>query len=275
MKIINNPLIGADVEVFLAERETMRIVSAEGYIQGTKNNPFVFDKDNPHFATSLDNVLAEFGIAPARTKAEFYNNLQKSLNYINATIPSDFCTAILPAANLEPEFLKTKQAKVFGCDPDFNAYTGLENLRPYCDDVTLRSCGGHIHISWDNVTPEEDYKQPKDETRRQLIKMLDFHIGVPSVLMEPENKRKELYGKAGSYRSKEYGVEYRTPSNYYLASKKLTDWIYTSALTAIQWINEGKTLDPYMDDVVQAAINFNSKEMAADLCKEYHLKVAV
>lgn len=258
--------MGADVEVFVQEKSTGRIVSAEGFIQGTKEKPFQFDPISPHFATSLDNVLAEFGIAPAITREDFYRNLQKGLAYINSILPKEYCTAILPAANLDMQFLQTDQAKIFGCEPDYNAYTGEINQKPHSDDPTLRSCGGHLHTSWDN---------PTNSVRQQLIKMYDLHIAIPLVLMEPDNKRKELYGKAGAYRPKKYGVEYRTPSNYYLTNKKLTDWFYNSAQNAIAWINEGKTLEPYMEEIIQNAINFTNKDMAASLVQEYKLKIAV
>jgi len=265
-QLIKNVLIGGDYEVFLKQKDTNRIISAEGYILGTKEDPYPFDVNNPHFATSLDNVLAEYGIAPAKTKLEFYNNIQKGLAYIESILPNGLCTAILPSANLDYEFLQTEQAKVFGCEPDYNAYTGEVNMKPECDDPTLRSCGGHIHTSWDN---------PTNDMRFALIKMYDLHIGIPSVIMEPDNKRKELYGKAGACRPKEYGVEYRTPSNYYLVSKKLTEWVFNSAQNAIAWINEGRKIPEYMDTVIQNAINFNNKEMAAELMQEFKLKIAV
>ena len=56
---IKNPLIGGDHELFLREKETKNIVSAEGSIKGTKDEPFNFDKRDPFACTSLDCVLAE------------------------------------------------------------------------------------------------------------------------------------------------------------------------------------------------------------------------
>ena len=109
MQIIDNPTIGADIEVFLANKRTREVVSAEGIIKGTKENPYVWDTFNKYFAISLDNVLAEFCIPPARTNNEWYANIQKSLSYINSVIPVELGTMAAPSANLDPKYLRTGQ----------------------------------------------------------------------------------------------------------------------------------------------------------------------
>lgn len=266
MKKIEDVTIGADIELFIAEKATNTIVSAEPFILGTKEKPFNFDKASKYFATSLDNVLAEFCIPPATTKDEFYKNILHSMQYINETIPKEYCTVAIPAANLDIKYLMTEHAQIFGCEPDFNAYTGLENIKPRCNDITLRSAGGHLHFG---------YLNPDVNTNKRIIKAMDLFIGIPSIIQEPENKRKELYGCAGAYRNKKYGVEYRTISNYYLQSKKLTDWVFDSSQKAIDWLNTGGEMEPYMDEVIQNAINHNSKEMAESLILEFNLKIAI
>lgn len=277
--LIEEPLTGADIELFVAEKATGKIVSAEPFIKGTKDKPFQFDVESKFFATSLDNVLAEFSIPPAKDKAEFYRNIQHSRGYIDSILPKEYCTVVLPAANLDPYYLQTDQARMFGCEEDYNAYTADMNIKPFCEDETLRSCGGHIHVGWKNPMSfnSETYMGtiPKDYLRRMLVKALDLHIGIPSVLQEPNNKRKELYGKAGAYRPKKYGLEYRTISNYYLESKKLTDWVYNSVQKSIDFVNRGEMIEPTMDPIIQNAINHNQREVAAELCRKYQLKIAV
>jgi hypothetical protein len=56
-----------------------------------------------------------------------------------------------------------------------------------------------------------------------LSKQLDYSIGGNNVMMEDKlklngAKRRELYGKAGAFRPKHYGCEYRTPSNVWLSN---------------------------------------------------------
>lgn len=281
--MIDGVKIGADVELFVQHKPSKEIVSAEGMIKGTKDVPFIFDPTNKYFATSLDNVLAEFCIPPATNKVEFYNYLRKSMAYINKTLPKDYCTAVMQAVVMDEKWLQTKHAQLFGCEPDFNAYTGRQNDRPNAEDKRLRSAGGHIHISWRDILfpyVEADYKGdfPKkhylgDEQRCQLIRAIDLNVGVPSVILEPDNKRKELYGKAGCFRPKEYGVEYRTISNFYLQSRKLTNWVYDAIMAAIAWINEGNVIDEYFGRHIEDTINNNDKHLAIELVKTFNLKM--
>jgi len=275
MKKYENITIGADIELFLQHRQTKEIVSAEGYVQGTKDHPYCFDAKNLFFATSLDNVLAEFCIPPAHNKVEFYNNIRKSVWYINKTIPKDYCTVALPSAHLAEKYLQTEQARKFGCEPDYNAYTGYQNNRPFCEDLTLRSAGGHIHIGYKDATHyTPNTHEIKDLDRRAIIQALDLFVGVPSIILEPDNKRKELYGKAGSFRPKPYGVEYRTPSNFYLQNKTLTYWMYEAVQDAINWLNAGNAIDKAIGEYIQETINENNKHNARLLIEEHQLKAA-
>lgn len=277
MKPIKVTGIGADVEMFLQDRKNSEVVSAEGYIKGEKNDPFVFDLDNPHFASSLDNVLAEVGIPPATNKVEFYNYLRKSIGFINSTIPQNLKAVALPAAILDDRFLMTDQAKTFGCEPDYNAYTRRQNQRPYSPNPNLRSAGGHLHIGYENApafNPLGFYDSIEDIERCSIIQALDLHIGVPSVILEPDNDRKTLYGKAGAYRPKVYGVEYRTPSNFYLQSRKLTMWMYEAVNNAIDWLNDGNFIDNIMGEHISNTINNNDKYEAQNLIDQFQLKVA-
>lgn len=264
--------IGADVEVFIKDKTTNEIVSAEGFIKGTKKNPFVFSEHSRHFATSLDNVMAEFGIPPAKTKEEFCNNLKISMDYISSILPENLCTVAFPAAELDYKWLTTKSARTFGCEPDFNAYTLNFNPPPMSIISNLRSAGGHLHLGYENPFPifDMDYYSV-DSQRSEIVKALDLFIGVPSVILEPDNKRKELYGKAGAFRPKEYGLEYRTVSNFYLNSKKLTEWVYEAINKAAEWLN---SLDVFPDDLskrVQSVINESRKDEAEKLILQYNL----
>lgn len=204
--------IGTDFEIFLKDKRTNEVVSAEGIARGSKYDPYQFDPENPYFSTSLDNVLFEATIAPATTAKQWIKYLNKSMRYIKSVLPRELDILVTPSANLDEKYLRTENAQLFGCDIDFNAYTRSPNDRPCAEDSSLRSAGGHIHVGFDNIEVEFDgnvfmYEPSEDGQRTELIKALDLHIGVPSVILEPDNKRKELYGKAGAYRPKQYGKE--------------------------------------------------------------------
>lgn len=263
MSKILNPLIGADIELFLQDRKSKEIVSAEGFIKGTKSDPFNWDPSNKYFATSLDNVEAEFCIPPVTSKKEFLKYIKRSVDYINSTIPKYLCTAAVPAAILDDRFLQTEQAKVFGCEPDYCVWTRTINEKEEGVNPNLRSAGGHIHVGYDN---------PELKTSEDIIRAMDLHIGVPSVIQEPDNERKRLYGKAGAFRFKNYGVEYRTVSNYYLASNALISWAFDSTMAAINRVNHGFKFDDKLGSQIQQAINGNDKELARKLVKKYRLE---
>ncbi len=273
--------IGADIELFVQHKESGEIISAENFIQGTKDEPFVFDPTNPFYSTSKDNVLAEFTIPPAMTTEQWCAAIQRSVDYINSVIPKDYCTIAFPAFSLNDKWLQTEQAQIFGCEPDYNAYTGCKNIFPERKDPNLRSAGLHVHFGYTDCVPynHEEYKSLEkiyipDAERMEIIQACDLHLGVPAVLLEPPNKRKELYGKAGAFRPKPYGVEYRTLSNYYLQKTSLTEWVYNASKAAIQWLNDGNTIDACLGRCIEKTINRNDKEMAEILIQEFNLKVA-
>lgn len=265
--------IGADIEVFLKEKETDRIVSAEGHIKGSKYDPHRFDEENTYFSTSLDNVLAEFTIPPALSPEDFLNYINKGLGYINQTLPDHLCTIATPCANLEDEFLFTDNGMTFGCEPDFNAYTNNVNEKNPFVDYTLRTGGGHIHIGYKDPEKFDQQTYLGDPERSRIVKALDLFIGIPSVIMEPDNERKQLYGCAGSFRPKPYGVEYRTLSNYYLQDEKLTKWVYNSAKKAIDWLNSGQDIDNDISLLIQDTINTNNKEVANEIITSFQLEL--
>lgn len=270
MKKIKNFKLGTDFEVFLQDKNTSEIVSAEGIIKGSKYNPYFWDKNNKGYATSLDNVLAEANIPPARSAYQFYKSVQKAINYINSTIPQNLQAVPLPSARLDREkYLMTDNALLLGCEPDLCIYTLDFNPKPDIEDdstVNLRSAGGHLHIG---------YEEPSLQTNIDIIRALDLFIGVPGVIQEPDNERKVLYGKAGACRFKQYGVEYRSPSNYYLTSKELTTWVYDSVKEAINFINNDNTSSLYQDEeYIVKAINNNDKDLAKELIKNYNLTLA-
>lgn len=283
MNKLTNVTVGADIEVFLQNKQTKEIISAEGFIKGTKSIPYNYDPSNKYFATSLDNVLAEFCIPPARNKVEFYNYIRKSLAYINNSIPKKYCTSAFPSYSLDPKWLQSEHSQIFGCEPDFNAYTRTVNRKPYCEDKTLRSAGGHVHVGF--AAPEFKYSPELyegenavlfytgDNQRCDVIKTLDLFVGVPSVILEPDNKRKELYGKAGCFRPKSYGVEYRTVSNFYLQSKNLILWLYNAVMSAVSFYNEGNRIDEVLGGFISEVINKNDKSSAQELIKEFNLNL--
>jgi hypothetical protein len=124
---------------------------------------------------------------------------------------------------------------------------------------------GHIHIGYD----DHNYA-----TSTEIVRAMDLFLSVPLVLMEPDNERKKMYGKAGSYRNQPWGVEYRSTSNYIFSSVELMKWAYNQTLLAIKFLNDDNSNKLYSEksDIIDA-INDKNKVVAKQLIEKYNLIV--
>ena len=113
------------------------------------------------------------------------------------------------------------------------------------------------------------YENPNTETSLLLIKYLDAYVGVPSVLIDHDTKRRSLYGKAGAFRLTDYGCEYRTLSSVFLKTKTNLEFVWESVQRALNAFNFGIPL-PSSEDV-QNAINNSDVDLARKLIKNYSL----
>jgi hypothetical protein len=217
------------------------------------------------FAVQEDNVAMEFNIPPASGAQEYVSHIQSTLSFLSGVIKERYDLQIVnTSAALWPvSELQNDKALTFGCDPDYNVWTGQKNPRPTAADKTLRSCGGHIHIGLEDVN---------SVNADALGKSMDLHLGVGSVLMDKGELRKELYGKAGAVRYKPYGIEYRTLSNFWIFDNRLIEWVWRNTERAISAVEAQFPFEEYRDSIVNA-INNNDKRLAQDLVNQFGLEV--
>lgn len=247
--------IGADPEVFLINKQG-EIVSSVRKIGGTKQNPKKLDDI---ISVQEDNVLAEFNIKPATSETEFVTYILKGLEGVRSIVtPKSLDIAIVASNIMDTKYLRSNQAKVFGCDPDLNAYTMLFNEAPADPNIQLRSAGGHIHVGGID---------PKDAIN--VVRAMDIYLGIPSVIMDSDTQRKSLYGRAGAFRFKDYGIEYRTLSNFWLKSEALISWAYRNTMRAIENANKS----PISHSTVMSIIDNNDKKNAEKIIKTHGLEV--
>lgn len=257
-----NFLLGADPEMFLVDAAG-GLVSSIGKIGGSKEEPLPLPVGEG-FAVQEDNVAIEFNIPPARNAEEFVDNIHRTTDYLRAMVGRmNLNIATMSAASFPVEQLNTPQALHFGCDPDYNAWTGRRNPKPKASDKTLRSCGGHVHIGADLFQSEEDIVE--------FIKYCDLYLGVPSVLKDDGELRKKLYGKAGAFRYKPYGCEYRSLSNFWVFDRALTAWVYTQVDKALEAFSERRWNTKMLEKFVVPAINNNDKVLAEQIVQAYYL----
>ena len=207
-------MFGADPEVFVREARSTRGVSAFGMTEGTKESPLTTDFG----AVQVDGMALEFNTKPVSQNnfSRFNENIVKALAEIKK-IAGKHRIAIQPVMDFDPAYLASQpeEAKELGCDPDYSAYTMQANPRPD-GERPFRTGAGHIHIGWGADIPVDN--EEHHEICATFVKTLDATVGIYMTMIDREPRRRELYGKAGAYRAKPYGVEYRTPSNAWLTS---------------------------------------------------------
>ena len=141
---LNNITIGADPELFIVNENTKQVVSSVGLIPGEKGNPWVGEDMPKGFGLETDNILAEFNIPPVKDKVNFINNIIYMQEYIDRFVKNINpelgikCIASQVVPNSE---LQSDQAKLFGCEVDYNAYTLKENPKPKGKATNIRSAG--------------------------------------------------------------------------------------------------------------------------------------
>src|SRR5690606_13871584 len=113
-----------------------RIVSGIDLIPGDKNNPYPIS-DEGH-CIQVDNIAWEFNIPPCKTAQEFSDNIQYVLNHLaNDANKHDLVLSTKSSDIIDKSELKHPSALVFGCEPDFNAYTMMES-EPVNTNTRLR-----------------------------------------------------------------------------------------------------------------------------------------
>ena len=236
-----NVRIGADPETLLKDLSG-NYISGAGLFGGTKDNPLPIGEG---CAIQEDNVTVEFNIPPTNNVIDFLKYINFNLEHIeNRAKELDLILTIEPSAIYSDEELDSFQAQTFGCEPDFNAWRkGARNPRPKTTNKNLRSAGGHIHI------------EAPDLNKIELTKAMDLFVGAQMLSFDTDKMRRKLYGKAGAFRPKDYGIEYRTPSNAWLKTDELKKWAFEQTQKAVQFVQSGKQIDEYLGNLLQKAIN--------------------
>ena len=255
--------IGSDPEFFL--RKNGGYQSSINKIGGSKENPMPLEKSG--FFIQEDNVAVEFNVPPASTCQEFVGNIQWAITHIgNKLMDHGYYMAWDASAFFPESELTDPRALIFGCDPDFNAWKlGEVNPRPIALDKNLRTCGGHVHIGYPEVTDTI--------FRHRLIQAADLHLGVPSCLVDLDKNRNLLYGKPGAFRPTSYGAEYRVLSNFWLRRQSWIEWVYNGMEKAYHFIKNTANLE-ILDreaDKIQDCLQGRYQSISRELMTTYNI----
>jgi hypothetical protein len=224
-------LIGADVEFFI-KNSLGEAIPAFTIIPNDKNNPL----KNQDVKLYFDNVLLEFNIPPSKDVKTFVKNITNGINFAESKIRPNFLD-LSASAYFNSENLEDKRAKEAGCEIEYNAYNFKpnNNIEEALRNTSVRTSGGHLHLSG------EKYDAIDDKTLYPIfVYMMDLFVAIPSILIEKDysqRDRRKIFGKAGSYRIKPYGIEYRVLSSWWTGKPEYSALIYRMCEFVFEFMN--------------------------------------
>lgn len=231
--------IGTDVEVGLYHRPSAQYIPATKMNCPAEKGAALPIRINGKWLGTYhrDNILVEYQSKPCRSAKTLYDNVKAistALNrhYTNLIDARLVTTPVVRYGN--PAMLALDEAQEMGCDRDFDAYTGeKQEAADPADMGPYRVCSGHWHIG--------GIEDLTDEQKWLVCQWLDLTLTLPTLVNEGLSQQYALmrrwwYGQAGRFRYKPYGIEYRTPSNYW------TTWGLNSMTKAFQTTTEAVML---------------------------------
>lgn len=257
--------IGADPEIFVYDTIIDKIVSVEGMIktpegEGSKEIPL---KIKDGYYLQEDGISAEFNIKPTLSKQEFIDGNMFMLDTLKVFLPDDVTTKIQTSAYIDKEYLQTPQTMMSGCSPSQNIWSKSISENADLTKTNLRCNSGHIHLGLNDISLENT---------ERIVRKLELFVGVPSIIFDPDTDRRTLFGKAGEVRFKPYGVEWRTPSNFWLKNENTMSWMFDNIIEAVNIDISDEELDSYSEDI-QDIINNTNINKAYEFCNKFNINL--
>jgi hypothetical protein len=221
---------GSDPEFLLMKGG--KYYSAIGIVKGDRQ--YRLDMGGHQFY--YDNVLAECAIKPGKNRAEVLKNFQDCFTLYTKMV-KPYKLHIQASQEFPESQMQTKEAREVGCVEEWDAYT-LQVIEPpkgVIKKSNFRTAGGHIHLGGGGVL-QNSWEKPF------VVYMLDLFLGIPSVFMEQDKTskdRRSVYGLAGSHREKDYGLEYRPLSAFWLESPRQVGLVWDICDFVLHFVNKG------------------------------------
>ena len=236
--------IGGDPEFFVATKAS-KILSADKFFP-SKHNPIVINYCDMHDVPNklfFDGIQAEMAISYSRCREYVNYNIFSIFQNVYNKIGEDHKIVLKPSVKVQKKVIDeaAPEAREFGCLPDFNAYTCTTNtIAMDASAHPFRYAGGHVHLGVSSAylsKKSREYKVAHKEVNHlRIIKCLDLILSIPTLFLDNEvgaKRRRTKYGKAGCFRPTPYGIEYRTPSCWWLKSPFTSSLV--TGLARIAW----------------------------------------
>ncbi len=189
-----------------------------------------------------DGAATEINVLPSNDLDTLYDRISRALDGAKKFASDTFGLGIKVSPTVQFDTAKFWEGRgeefrtcvMFGCDPDLDIYSGEYSPEIAADEVPERFGGGHIHMQ----APVDD-NELFENTYYYTTRMLDIIVGNTSVainrddvMVEEEIKRLQFYGQPGKIRLQNYadgvkGIEYRTPSNFWIRDKNSANLLLT------------------------------------------------
>lgn len=254
--------MGGDPEFFITDSRR-KILNADAFFP-SKHDPIVvsarLDGKSKIF---FDGIQAEMAVAHSTCREWLADNIRFCWREVLKRIPKGHKIVLKPSAKIQKSVIDgaDPEARIFGCAPDFNAYTLSTNTSAMdASRHPYRYAGGHLHIG----LPDLDYRRTlkndpwlklatSPSTHLRVIKLFDLLVTIPTLALDSgpgSRRRRAKYGRAGCFRPTPYGVEYRTPSCWWLKSPSTVSLVY--GLAKLAWTIVGLDLDAEFAKAVKA-----------------------
>lgn len=247
------PTLGADPELFLLNNNGEHVPVC-GLVGGTKDKPVPLPSCGPGFFVQEDNVMLEFNIPPARDAYAFLVSIDSaktaclrlaSEGYAKSLSPPVKGARIVGYSN-SPEHLFSADklshpnAQMFGCAPEFDAYSNGMRVPPIdrrgLVGTTMggaagewRTCGGHVHMGYVDCLP---FRVPEYVVAR----FADVALALRFAGYDTQTVRRTSYGSPGRFRPRPYGIEYRTLSNFWVTNSRFIELVAVHGFALLSWL---------------------------------------
>jgi len=188
--LVDGITLGCDPEMMVIDRATGHLVSAQ-YFFGLKK----------WGAVGYDGLLLEFRPLPSTDEAVVVENMYNLLSVARA------------ALNTSKMYPNTMMAGISSFHGKAAVARNVQSNTAMFAPNTKLTAGFHLHYG----LPKEILGYQKRFVATQVVKALDYYVGIPSVIPEGYNDsyRRTVqgieYGKPGMYRIDHRTLEYRTP----------------------------------------------------------------
>lgn len=268
--------LGSDPEVVVYSKKTGLPVSAVSLLKGenfnySKETPLKKGRGRTYFH---DNANVEGTMPPAKTKKAFVTNVGNYIQDVRSLLGEDF-TFVNESYTVFPEQeLQSEEAQTFGCSPAFGAFPFKTIERECNEGLKFRTCGGHIHIGRSDFKNPDSDKLIDFESKLKSAQLFEIILGTSLIVIDNDPTsplRKELYGKAGEHRATDYGIEVRSPGNYWLSSPKTVELVWDLSQICYNIIfqnKEDEIINSVDIDEMVGAINSFDKDKCLEIVEK-------